>query len=358
VDALIDRAPYSLARDEKAAVLSRHLAALVEHHRRRSPPYRRILDVLWPDRDGGGLEAVPWLPVGVFKTHDLRSIAGSAVVKTLTSSGTTGQAVSRIHLDRESTARQTRALASVMRARLGAERRAMIVVDARETVSSRRSFSARGAGILGMSTFGRDHFYALDAEMGLRRDELRAWLARHAGEPLLVFGFTFMVWHYLMQRLDPGEVDLSNAVLVHSGGWKKLHDQAVGDEAFKAELRRTTGLAQVANFYGMVEQIGSIYLECPHGRLHAPNFADVLVRDPVTWEVVPDGTPGVVQVVSALPTSYPGHSILTEDRATVTRRDDCGCGWLGATIELHGRVPKAELRGCSDTHAAPDAVAA
>jgi hypothetical protein len=290
--------------------------------------------------------------VGLFKTHQLRSVPSDAVVKTLTSSGTTGQAVSRVYLDRESAARQTRALASIMRALLGVERRAMIVVDARESVSSRTSFTARGAGVLGMATFGRSHFYALDADMGLKREQLHTWLAKHSGEPLLLFGFTFMVWQYLLQRLEPGEIDLSSAILVHSGGWKRLHDQAVGNEEFKTELRRVTGLGQVANFYGMVEQIGTVYLECPNGRLHAPNFADLLVRDPVTWEVVPDGASGVVEVVSALPTSYPGHAILTEDRGTVTGRDKCGCGWLGATIELHGRVPKAELRGCSDTHAA------
>jgi hypothetical protein len=357
-DELIEREPYSVAREEKERLLAEALAELGEHHQAACEPYARIVERLWPDAGRNGTVSAPWLPVGLFKTHDLRSVAPDDVFKTLTSSGTTGAAVSRIYLDRESSARQTRALASVMRAVLGAERRPMIVVDARETVSDRRSFSARGAGILGMATFGRDHFYALDADMQLKRRELHDWLAKHAGSPLLLFGFTFMVWQYLLQQLEPGEIDLSNGALIHSGGWKKLQEQAVGNDEFKAALRDVTGLPRVANFYGMVEQIGSVYLECENGRLHAPNFADVIVRDPHNWQPVADGEQGIVQVISALPTSYPGQSIMTEDLGTVDTRDGCGCGWLGAALELHGRVPRAELRGCSDTHASERLVAA
>ena len=352
VEALLDRRPYAIPQAEKDELLAARLGELVAHHRDACPPYERVLNALWDVRPIESPADAPWLPVQLFKSHELRSIAEDDVFKVLTSSGTTGAATSRIYLDRESAALQTRTLASIMRALLGAERRPMIVVDARETVRDRRSFSARGAGILGMATFGRDHLYALDAEMNLRRDELHEWLARHSGEPLLLFGFTFMVWQHLLEQLQPGEVDLSRAVLLHSGGWKQLQAQAVGDAEFRARARELTGLPRVANFYGMVEQIGTVFLQCENGRLHAPNAADVIVRDPDTWEPAPDGEQGLVQVVSALPTSYPGHSLLTEDLGTVVARDDCGCGWLGKAIEIHGRVPRAELRGCSDTHAA------
>jgi Acyl-protein synthetase, LuxE len=354
VDALLDAPPYAVGQAAKDELLAARLGELVAHHRAACAPYARVLDALWPDA-GAALERpedAPWLPVQLFKSHELRSIGEADVFKVLTSSGTTGQQTSRIYLDRASAALQTRALASIMRALLGAERRPMLIVDARETVRNRHSFSARGAGILGMSTFGRDHLYALDADMGLRRDALREWLDRHAGAPLLVFGFTFMVWQYLLEQVERGELDLSRAVLVHSGGWKQLQARAVGDAEFRARLHDVTGVPRVANFYGMVEQIGTVFLQCERGRLHAPNLADVIVRDPDTWEPADDGRTGVVQVVSALPTSYPGHSLLTEDLGTVVARDDCGCGWLGKAVDIHGRVPRAELRGCSDTHAA------
>jgi hypothetical protein len=63
-------------------------------------------------------------------------------------------------------------------------------------------------------------------------------------------------------------------------------------------------------------------------------------------------------MLSALPESYPGHSILTEDLARVEAVDDCPCGRLGKAVSVLGRVPRAELRGCSDTHAHDFAAAA
>lgn len=354
IDALLDREPYAIPRPEKEALLCRRLSELTDHHRRACPAYARVLDLLWAGAPGPytTLADVPWLPVQLFKTHELSSIPTEEVFKVLTSSGTTSTARSRIILDRDSAARQTRTLASIMSALLGTARRPMIVLDSRETLRDRQSFNARAAGILGMSTFGRDHLYVLDADMSLRRDELHRWLEAHAGEPLFVFGFTYMVWRHFLDALDPGEVDLSGAVLVHGGGWKQLQAEAVSAARFRERLQEVTGLSRVASFYGMVEQIGTAFLECAHGRLHAPNAADILIRDPRDWSVAPDGTEGVVQVLSALPTSYPGHSLLTEDLGVVLDRDRCSCGWLGAAIELRGRVPRAELRGCSDTHAA------
>ena len=74
-------------------------------------------------------------------------------------------------------------------------------------------------------------------------------------------------------------------------------------------------------------------------------------RQPATWEPAPDGTPGVVEVLSVLPHSYPGHIILTEDRGVVHGVGDASSGWSGKQVEILGRIPRSELRGCSDTHA-------
>jgi hypothetical protein len=160
-----------------------------------------------------------------------------------------------------------------------------------------------------------------------------------------------MVWQYLLGQIDGQKLDLSNAILIHSGGWKKLQEIAVGNAEFRLRLTKVCGLKRVYNFYGMVEQVGSVYLEGEDGYLYPPNFADVIVRDPQTFEAQPVGKPGLIQVVSALPLSYPGHSILTEDLGVIEGIDDSACGRRGKYFSVLGRVPKAELRGCSDVHA-------
>ena len=78
----------------------------------------------------------------------------------------------------------------------------------------------------------------------------------------------------------------------------------------------------------------------------------MIIRDETDWKPSATGAPGVVEVVSLLPRSYPGHAILTEDLGVIDGVDDCRCGRMGRRFHILGRVPKAEIRGCSDTLAA------
>jgi hypothetical protein len=203
-----------------------------------------------------------------------------------------------------------------------------------------------------MMNFGRSHLYALDENMELQLPAVREFLRHHDRQPFLMFGFTFMVWVYFYQKVKNLGLDLSNGILIHSGGWKKLTEQSVDNFEFKSALLRNTGLKRVYNFYGMVEQVGSVFLEGEDGCLYAPNFADVIIRDPVTWAELPPGQKGVIEVLSLLPKSYPGHAILTEDLGVVDHVDPNTCGRMGKAFRVLGRLPKAELRGCSDIHAA------
>lgn len=349
-DDLSDRPQFSIPQYEKEQLLVDGLSELTEHHLANSPEYARMLAAVEPAR-GEGLARLPFVPVNIFKHHLLRSVPEDEVFKTMTSSGTTGQQVSRIVLDRETASRQSTALAKIMTHALGPARLPMIVIDTQNVVKDRKQFSARGAGVLGMMSYGRKHFYALDDDMELDVDGLRRFLDEHRDGPILLFGFTFMVWKYFYQQIAGLGFDLSRGILIHSGGWKKLQDEAVGNAEFRSAFARDTGLARIHNFYGMVEQVGSVFLEADDGTLRPPNYADVLIRDPETWEVVEDGRPGVIQVLSVLPLSYPGHSILTEDLGIVHGTAGPETGWAGKRLEVLGRVPKTELRGCSDTHA-------
>ena len=65
------------------------------------------------------------------------------------------------------------------------------------------------------------------------------------------------------------------------------------------------------------------------------------------------GEPGILEVVSLLPRSYPGHCLLTEDEGRLLGEDDCPCGRKGKYFEVLGRLANAEIRGCSDTYAVP-----
>jgi len=93
-------------------------------------------------------------------------------------------------------------------------------------------------------------------------------------------------------------------------------------------------------------------MECEFGHLHAPVFSDIIIRRAQDFSVADVGEKGIVQVVSILPKSYPGHSLLTEDEGILLGEDNCPCGRYGKYFKIIGRLKNAEIRGCSDTYAA------
>lgn len=346
--------PFGAPKDRKQAMLLEELNRLTEFHRARCEPYRRMLDAIpGQGRAANSIETLPYLPVRLFKMLRLSSVEESNVIRVLASSGTTSQQVSKIYLDRETALLQAKALVAIGRSFLGPRRLPMLIIDSKSAIGDRNSYSARAAGLLGFSNFGRDHLYLLDAEMNPDWAALDTFLDAHRGERIFLFGFTFMVWQYLYRRAkaEGRRIDVGDSILVHGGGWKKLQDEHVGSAQFRDSLRQQLGIRSVCNYYGMVEQVGSVYMECEAGHLHAPSFADVVIRDRETLAALPPGASGLIEVLSVLPRSYPGHVILTEDLGTVLGEDDCPCGRQGKYFSVDGRLPSVEIRGCSDTHA-------
>ena len=351
---MFSMAPYSLDRTAKDRFLTETLTELTRHHMEHCQSYRRMLDGTGFDfRKIAHYSDIPFLPVRLFKELDLQSIAAEDVFKTMTSSGTTGQAVSKIYLDRETSGNQQKALVGIVSDFIGPKRLAMLIVDCPSIVKDRAMFSARGAGILGFSIFGAEKIYALDDRMQLDVTSVRAFLEKHRGQPILLFGFTFMVWKHFYQELlgVNAPLDLSKGILIHGGGWKKLAGEAVPAAEFKRRLQEICGLSRVHDYYGMVEQTGSIFMECESGHLHASIFSDVIPRRSIDFSPCAIGEPGILEVVSILPRSYPGHCLLTEDEGEILGVDDCPCGRKGKYFKVRGRLENAEIRGCSDTYA-------
>ena len=347
--------PFGVGRAEKQELLREGLLRLTEHHRAHCAPYARMMAMVgFSAAHIRAVEDVPFLPVRLFKEMELRSVAEEDVFKTMTSSGTTGQQVSKILLDRATATNQQKTLVRIVSEVTGSARLPMIILDCPSVVRNRAMFSARGAGILGFSIFGRKKIYALDDAMELQLDVLQDFIEEHKGKKILLFGFTFMVWQHFYKTLKERGVrlDLSNSVLIHGGGWKKLAAKAVSPAAFRAALQEVCGAIEVADYYGMVEQTGCIYLECEEGHLHASTYSDVIVRRPLDFSPASVGERGILEVVSLLPESYPGHALLTEDEGVVLGEDDCPCGRKGKYFKVLGRLKHAELRGCSDTYAA------
>lgn len=350
---ILDIPVYSLKKEEKSKWLTGRLKELSYKHRDNCEEYSKILKILNADIEKAeSYYDIPFLPVRLFKELELKSIGEDQLFKTMTSSGTTGQAVSRIYLDRTTASNQQKVLVKIVSEYTGKSRMPMLIIDSPSVIKNRAMFSARGAGILGFSIFGSDKQYALDDDMNPDLDKVQAFLEKHKGEKILVFGFTFMIWQHFYKELlkKPKCIDLSNGVMIHGGGWKKLANEAVSPDEFRESLEKVCGLNDIHDYYGMVEQTGCIYMQCEYGHLHASNFSDIIIRNTTDFSVCGVGEKGVIQVVSAIPESYPGHSIITEDEGILLGEDDCPCGRYGKYFKVLGRVKNAEIRGCSDTY--------
>ena len=345
--------PYSLDKKDKEKYLSGILFHALKYHYKNSELYKKIIDSYGFDINKKvPYDEHPFLPVRLFKEFSLKSLDDKKIIKTMTSSGTSGQEVSKIYLDKETASNQTRALAKIVSDFIGSKRAPMIIIDSASVLKDRNMFSARGAGILGFSLFANKKIFALDENMNIDFENLEAFISEHKESKIFIFGFTFMIFQHFIQQLQKSKkkLDLSQSTLIHGGGWKKLQNNSISSKKFKNLLKDLTNIKNVHDYYGMVEQTGSINMECEYGHLHTSIFSDVIIRNPYNFEKMKFNETGIIQTISVLPKSYPGNSLLTEDEGVIIGEDDCKCGRKGKYFKVLGRLKNAEIRGCSDTY--------
>ena len=350
--------PYGQPPEERQAGLLDILKDQLDYACQRHAGYKNYVEH-WPIdfRSAARVADLPYLPVGILKANPPLSFVDQQEIKrTLTSSATTSQVPSRVVLDAPTARRMTKGTATIVRYFIGPARRPYLVVDAPGIRGDGGDMGARGAAIQGLQPFASETTHCLavseQGELLLDRARLIEFAERHKDAELLVYGFTFILWNHFVKPLTAEGIclDLPKARILHSGGWKRLQDQAVEKSVFNEQLARVFGCSpdRITDFYGMVETVGVIYPDCAAGNKHGPVFGDVIVRNPLTLEPVAPGEHGIVQVCSILPTSFPGHLLLTEDMAQVLQYDGCPCGRRGISFRFAGRVPKAELRGCGN----------
>jgi acyl-protein synthetase LuxE len=356
IDRLLSVAPYDQPPKDRQADLLEILKDELDYACERHAGYKTYIKS-WPIvyRSASRVADLPFLPVGMLKANPpLSFVEPDQIKRTLTSSATTSQMPSRVVVDSPTARRMTKGVVSIIRDFIGPARRPYLVVDTQGFLGS--EMGARGAAIQGLQPFASETTHCLrlneQGDLILDRDRLIKFAQDHQDAELLVYGFTFILWNHLVKPLKAEGIclNLPKARILHSGGWKRLQDQAVEKTVFNEHLARIFGCSpdNIIDFYGMVETVGVIYPDCPAGNKHGPAFGDVIVRNPLTLEPVAAGGYGIVQVCSVLPTSFPGHLLLTEDMAQVLAYDGCPCGRRGISFRFAGRIPKAELRGCGN----------
>lgn len=347
--------PFEFNTDQKNSLFLKEMQELTLFHRNKCDNYRKITNALgYSDQsimNINKIEDIPFLPVRLFKETEMKSISDEDVFKIMKSSGTTGKP-SKIYLNKENAINQQKVMLKILGDFIGKQRLPMMVIDTPSVITNRQMFSARGATIMGLDFLAKKKTFVLNEDMSLNFDEMKAFLEMYGKEPFIIFGLTAMVWEGLYKGIEENgfKVDLSNGFLLTGGGWKKLAAKAVDSNTFKEKGRKLCGIKHFMDHYGMTEQSGCIYVECEYGNMHTSIYSDIITRRKDDFTPCKLGEKGIIQVMSVIPNSYPGHSILTEDEGVIIGKDDCPCGRCGKYIKILGRISKAEIRGCSDAY--------
>ena len=344
--------PFHLDPKTKRKFITDKLNYLTEFHRGRCNFYDQYLAALGiPNEPVGVLENIPFLPARMFKEFSLKST--DTTVAIANSSGTTGN-VSEINLSYKTMLAQGAALNKILKSHIGPVKQPMLIVGSKPQRLNKFHFNARGAAYMGFINFADPLFYSNEEDHSVSFENIENFLcASDRKKNGIVFGFTADIWNFL-NKLDRS-IGLnfgSHISLVHGGGWKKLTALGITDEDLKYIIFEKLGIVDVSNYYGMIEQAGSIFFQCKSGKMHASMFSDVLVRDTNSLDILPPGEHGIIQVLSTLPESYPGHSLLTEDIGYIHEDKKCECGRYGTSVVILGRLTGAEIRGCSDAYGA------
>jgi len=348
---IINKNAFSLNSIDKNKFFKKNINVLTSFHYNKSNLYKNYLKFLnYNNKKNNNLDKIPFLPVRLFKEFDFLSIKKKDIFKTLFSSGTTSNNLSKIYLDKKNALNQIKVLQKIFNKVIGNNRLPMLIVDKKNNKLDRNNFNASAAAISGFSIFASEIVYLLDQNDKIEYKLLNNFLKKNYKKNFLIFGFTANIYLNLIEKKNLKKIDknfFSNAILIHGGGWKKIEEKKIDRKKFNLILNNKLGIKNIKNYYGLVEQIGSIFFECKCGYFIASNFSDIIIRDE-NFNICKEGQKGFVQLLSLIPTSYPGHSILTEDIGEIVKDQNCNCYGTGTRFLIHGRLKNAELRGCSN----------
>lgn len=339
---------YNTPKNIKKNYLIKKLDFLNKHHLKKSVEYKKIIKSIYPNFSRGQkIENYPMLPVRLFKILELKSIKNKDIYKIMHSSGTSESGLSKIFLDKKNAKNQIDVLNKVFSCSVFPKRLPMLVISRKPLLNS-DTFNAQKAAILGFSLFSKKNFYLLDDNNKIDYEEFEKFKKYIKTDPFFIFGFTSKIYDDFILKFKIKDKIFKNSILIHGGGWKKLENRKISNYKFKNLLFQKFSIKDVYNYYGLIEQTGSIFFESPKcGYFHTTIYSDIFIRDE-KFNVLKNNQIGLIQLISSIPTSYPGHNILTEDLGKIIGEDDCKCGLKGKYFKILGRIPKAEIRGCSN----------
>jgi hypothetical protein len=356
-DQLLDFQPFELDENQKRDVFLEALAETLTVHCRGNQSYREYCQRRGFNPENGveNLADVPYLPIQLFKKFPFLTVPKTEIVDTRKSSSTISGTPSVVRRDRLTLDRYFRSRNLIFDQFINDRDTIHICVGtdpATDTSLSRNLINTLIAGRSG----SEKTYYLIDETVDQHKVDVDLFLdvyrnAEHDGKRIgLIFGGTAFVYLYFLKVLKERNTNLAyDGYIAHGGGWKKLENQNVSKAIFTCDVEAVfnCGADKIKDMYGFAES-NSIFIDCEAGYKHMPVWNEVLVRDPVTTEPLERGIPGLLQIFDALPNSYAGASLLSDDIGFVSPEKKCPCGRNGTAFRIIRRARGSEAKGCGD----------
>lgn len=358
------RKPYDLKKTDSLFLME--MKENIEFQFANCAEYRSVLESqgwsLEKIRDMKELKDFPFLPTLYFKHHKMLSKPLKKMVTTATSSGTSGNK-SVIGFDWKSLWKGLGMVLTVGRVhKLLSPRPCHYIILGYEPKSVLRKGTQVEEKAVAKTAYGFTYFapalsrtYALknvNGEYQLNLEEIKNKLIRFSKKktPVRIMGFPFHAYWLLTQMAEEKITChlLKGSMIAFGGGWKEYYTQKADKETMYRLVEEVLGIpeSRCREFFGAVEH-PILYCDCEKHHFHVPIYSRVIIRDVDTFKPVPNGTPGLVNLLSPMVDSTPILSVMTDDLGILHDGEKCGCGIDTPYLEILGRVGMADITTCA-----------
>ena len=350
------RKPYETEKTEQLFIKA--MRENCRYHYKHCRQYREILDKAGfsPDdiKTAKDLERLPFLPTLYLKHHRILSMSTRRMPIKVTSSGT-GGVKSFVGFNWRSMFNALKMVISVAKYhKLWSARLTRYVIFGYRPRRDNSLGASKSAWGFTFFAPAASRVYALDWKDGkyqLDLDNIKNKLIKYSKGrlPVRTMGFPAYTYFLLRQMKEEGlSVKLPKGSLIClGGGWKQFYSEQVSKEDFYNLAYEVLGVddKHVVEFFGAVEH-PILYTDCREHHFHVPVYGRVIIRDVDTFEPVPNGQAGLVNLLMPVFDSAPMLSILTDDIG-VLHDEPCACGETSPYLEILGRVGVKDIVTCA-----------
>jgi phenylacetate-coenzyme A ligase PaaK-like adenylate-forming protein len=297
------------------------------HQYAKNVVYRDFCNHLSKNPDNVKLvEAIPFLPIQFFKSHDVVS-SSEPVQETFTSSGTTGTSTSRHLITDISYYEQS--------FRLAFSQFYGNIEDYAVLALLPSYLEREGSSLIYMVDDLIQRSNNLDSGFYLNNyEELISKLESldASGQNVLLIGVTYA----LLDLIDMKQFSLKNTIIMETGGMKGRRREMIREELHE-QLCRGFGVNEIHSEYGMTELLSQAY-SLGNGTFECPPWMDVLIRDPEdALTYMGEGRNGGINVID----------LANINSCSFIATQDLGKKYPNQSFEVLGRFDNSDIRGCN-----------